>query len=106
MYAPPWRHSPQLHEAKKQLHKDMRVNHLIARARHGMARAYDLARVAGGKLNNFIDTSARVYGGVIQPLLNQSGIDTAGSDMALIDMYRGYSNVRDAANKFDSIIKV
>ena len=46
----------------------MRVNHLISRARHGMQKAYDMARVAGGKLNNFIDTSARVYGGVVQPL--------------------------------------
>ena len=84
----------------------MRVNHLISRARHGMQRAYDLARVAGGKLNNFIDTSARVYGGIVQPLFNQSGFDTRNADMALMDMYRSYDNARTMANKFDSLIKV
>ena len=84
----------------------MRVSHLIARARHGAQRAYEYARVAGGKLNNFIDTSARVYGGVVQPLLSQGGYDTRGTDMALMDMYQGYSQVRDAANKFDNLIKV
>ena len=84
----------------------MRVNHLITRARHGIQHAYDLARVAGGKLNNFIDTSARVYGGVVQPLLNQGGFDTRGADMALMDMYKSYSSARNMANKFDSLIKV
>ena len=84
----------------------MRVNHLITRARHGIQHAYDLARVAGGKLNNFIDTSARVYGGLVQPLLNQGGFDTRGADMALMDMYKSYSSARNMANKFDSLIKV
>ena len=84
----------------------MRVNHLVRQARHGIQRAYEMARVAGGKLNNFIDTSARVYGGVVQPMLNQGGFDTRNADMALMDLYHGYDSARTMANKFDSLIKV
>jgi hypothetical protein len=86
--------------------KAMRVNHLIKRARHGIQTAYEMARVAGGKLNNFIDTSARVYGGVVQPILNQYGIDTRDTDAALMGYYRQYDGVRNMANKFDGLIKV
>lgn len=84
----------------------MRVHNLVAKARHYGSKAYDFARHAGSQLNNFIETSGRVYGGVIQPLLNQQGFDTQKTDMALMDMYKQYDSVRNAANKFDSLIKV
>ena len=83
----------------------MRINHVMAKARHYGSRAYDLGGIAGGHLNNFIDTSARVYGGVIQPMLNHHGIDTRNTDLALSDMYSNYSAARNSANYFDSLIK-
>ena len=84
----------------------MRVHSLVAKARHYGSKAYDFARHAGGQLNNFVETSGRIYGGVIQPLLNQHGIDTRNTDMPLTDMHQQYDTVRNAANKFDSLIKV
>ena len=88
------------------IRKRMRVHNLVAKARHYGSKAYDFARHAGGQLNNFIETSGQIYGGVIQPLLNQHGVNTRNTDMALIDMYKQYDTVRNAANKFDSLIKV
>ena len=83
----------------------MRVNHVAAAARHYGSRAYDMARIAGGQLNNFIDTSARVYGGVIQPMLKHHGVDTRSADLALSDMYSNFNAARNSANYFDSLIK-
>ena len=84
----------------------MRVHRLVAKARHYGSQAYDFARHAGGQLNHLIETSGRVYGGVIKPLLQHHGVNTSNTDMALMDMYKQYDTVRNAANKFDSLIKV
>ncbi len=83
----------------------MRVSHLVRGARHYGGRAYEYARIAGGQLNNFVDTSARVYGGIVQPLLQHHGVDTGAADGALSDMYSHYNNARASANYFDSLIK-
>ena len=84
----------------------MRVHSLVAEARHCGSKAYDFARHAGDQLNNFIETSGRVYAGFIQPLLNHHGVGPRSTDMALMDMHKQYDTVRSAANKFDSLIKV
>ena len=83
----------------------MRASHVFAKARHYGSHAYDLARIAGGHLNNFVDTSARLYGGVIQPMLKHHGIDTHNTDYALSGMYSDYNAIKNSANLFDSLIK-
>ena len=83
----------------------MRASHIITKARHYGSRAYDMARMAGGHLNHIIDTSARVYGGIVQPMLNAHGVDTRDTDMALSGMYQQYNSARDSASYFDSLIK-
>jgi hypothetical protein len=84
----------------------MRVHSLAAKARHYGSKAYDFARHAGSQLNNFIETSGKLYGGVIQPLLNHHGINTDDADAALMGYYRQYDGIRNAANKFDNLIRV
>ena len=64
-----------------------------------------MARMAGGHLKHIVDTSARLCGGVEQPMLNASGVDTRDTDMALFGMYQQYNNARNSANYFDSAIK-
>jgi len=83
----------------------MRVSQLVRGARHYGGQAYEYARVAGGQLNNIVDTSARVYGGLVQPLLRHHGVDTGEADVALSDMYSRYNAARASANYFDSLIK-
>ena len=58
-----------------------------------------------GYLNHIIDTRARVYGGIVQPMLNAHGVDTRDTDMALSGMYQQYNNARNSASYFDSLIK-
>ena len=84
----------------------MRVHGLAAKARHYGSKAYDLARHAGGQLNNIIETSGKLYGGVIQPLLKQHGFNTGEADAALMGYYRQYDDIRNAVNKFDNLIRV
>ena len=45
---------------------EMRGSQIVRAARHYGSRAYDYARVAGGQLNNIVETSAHVYGGLVQ----------------------------------------
>jgi len=83
----------------------MRVSQLVRGARHYGGRAYEYARIAGGQMNNIVDATARVYGGVIQPMLNHHGVDTRSADLALSDMYSHYNAARHSANYLDSLIK-
>ncbi len=83
----------------------MRVSQIVRAARHYGSRAYDYARVAGGQLNNIVETSAHVYGGLVQPLLKHHGVDTGAADHALSDLYSHYNAARTSANYFDSLIK-
>ena len=72
----------------------MRPNHMLGRARHFGNRAYDLARHTGSVLNNIVETGARVYGGIVQPMLAQRGIDTRGTDEALVGMYKDWGTAQ------------
>ena len=64
-----------------------------------------MARMAGGHLNHIVDTSARLCGGIVQPMLKAHGVDTRDTDMALSGMYQHYNSARNSANYFDSLIK-
>lgn len=78
----------------------------MANARHFGARAYENIRHGLVTANRVIDTSAHLYGGVIQPLLNQQfGVDTRQADHALMDAYQNYNTVRDAAHKIHQILQ-
>ena len=78
---------------------------LIARARHFGNRAYEHARHGLAGLNRVVETGARLYGGVIQPLLRSSGVDTRDADETLSTLYNGWGDARAIAQKIDGIIK-
>ena len=83
----------------------MRAPPLIAKARHFGARAYEHARHGLSGLNRAVETGARLYGGVIQPLLRSSGVDTRDADETLSNLYNGWGDARAIAHKIDGIIK-
>ena len=82
----------------------MRAPPLIARARHFGNRAYENARHGLRGLNRVVETGARLYGGVIQPLLRSSGVDTRDADETLSNLYNGWGDARAIAQKIDGIL--
>ena len=82
----------------------MRAPPLIARARHFGTRAYENACHGLAGLNRAVETGARLYGGVIQPLLRSSGVDTRDADETLTSMYNGLGDARAIAQKIEQLV--
>ena len=51
-----------------------------------------------------METGARIYGGVVQPLLRHSGIDTREADETLMNLYNGWGGARDIAEKNNTFL--
>ena len=83
----------------------MRHARWVGAARHYTQRAYETARHMAGGLDHFIQHSAKIYGGLVQPILHSQGIDTSGVDNNLMDAYGHYSRLKGHAQKFDEMIK-
>ena len=82
----------------------MRAPPLIARARHLGTRAYEHVRHGLRGLNSAVETGARLYGGVIQPLLRSSGVDTRDADETLSNLYNGWGDARAIAQKIEQLV--
>jgi hypothetical protein len=82
----------------------MRAPPFVSRARHYGVRAYEHARHGLAGLNRAVETGARIYGGVVQPLLKHSGVDTREADAALLNLYNGWDGARTIAEKIDSLL--
>ena len=83
----------------------MRAPPLVEKARHFGARMYEHARHGLGGLNRAVETGARMYGGIIPPLLRHYGVDTRDADKMLMDAYGSYDAARTATQKIDRIIQ-
>ena len=82
----------------------MRAPPFVERARHYGVRAYEHARHGLSGVNRAVETGARIYGGVVQPLLRHSGIDTREVDETLVDLYNGWGSARDIAEKIGTFL--
>ena len=82
----------------------MRAPPFVERARHFGVRAYEHARHGLAGLNRAVETGARLYGGVVQPLLRSSGVDTREADDALVNMYNGWGGARAIAQQIDTLL--
>ena len=71
---------------------------------HG-ARAYHKARHVARGLDNVIATSARVYGGVIQPILRSQGVDTRELDRHLLTSHAAYNQLKDHVEKGHRVVE-
>jgi len=83
----------------------MRHSHLVDTVKRYGQKAYETARHTATHLDNFIQNSAKVYGGIVQPILRSQGYDTSSVDGDLMNAYKKYSHVRTQAYKFDHLIK-
>ena len=83
----------------------MRAPPLVATARHFGGRVYEHVRHGLIAANRAIETGARLYGGVIQPLAQMYGVNTGALDSSLMGAYSDYSNVRSAIQHADHIIQ-
>jgi hypothetical protein len=66
---------------------------------------YEHARHGLAGINRAVETGARLYGGIIQPLLRHHGVDTSRADSALMDAYTSYDTLRSATQKIDRVIQ-
>jgi hypothetical protein len=82
----------------------MRAPPFVERARHYGVRAYEHARHGLSGINRAVETGARLYGGVVQPLLKHGGYDTRDVDDTLMNLYAGWGGARDLAEKFDALL--
>ena len=83
----------------------MRAPPLLAKARHFGNQMYEHARHGLAGINRAVETGARMYGGIIQPLLRHHGVDTRNADAMLMDAYNSYDIARDATQKIDRLIQ-
>ena len=83
----------------------MRAPPLVQKARHFGVRMYECARHGLAGVNRAVETVARMYGGIVQPLLRHYGVDTKDADRMLMDAYSNYDTARSAAQKIDKIIQ-
>ena len=83
----------------------MRAPPLVVTARHFGGRVYEHVRHGLVAANRAIETGARLYGGVIQPLAQMYGVDTGALDSSLMGAYNDYSNVRSAIKTVDGILQ-
>ena len=83
----------------------MRAPPLVQKARHFGHQMYEHARHGLAGINRAVETSARMYGGIIQPLLRHHGVDTLHADTMLMSAYDSYDTARAAAQKFDRLLQ-
>ena len=83
----------------------MRAPPFVVNALHFGIRAYDHARHGLAGLNRAVETGARLYGGIIQPLLHANNIDTRSADTALMGAYDSYDAARTVTSKIDRLIQ-
>ena len=83
----------------------MRAPPFVEKARHFGSRAYEHARHGPAGINRAVETGARLYGGIIQPLSRHHGIDTRNADAVLMDAYNSYDTARSVTQKIDELIK-
>ena len=58
-------------------------------------RVWNRARHFGGQLDRHIESAARLYGDVVQPILRAVGNDTSRADAILGKGYSDYKRIRD-----------
>ena len=58
-------------------------------------RVWSRARHFGGELDRHIESAARIYGEVVQPILRAVGNDTSQADRLLNKGYSDYKRIRD-----------
>ena len=51
-----------------------------------------------------METGARIYGGVVQPLLRHSSIDTREADDTLMNLYNSWGGARDIVEKISALL--
>ena len=84
----------------------MRAPPLVASARHFGSRAYEHIRHGLAGVNRVVETGARLYGGIVQPILkHQFGVDTSEFDHALMGAYNDFATVRHTAQKIERILQ-
>ena len=83
----------------------MRAPPLIARVRHFGARAYQHALQFSSGLNTTVETGARLYGEVLQPILRSQGVDTSSADTALMNGYQAFDQARTVAQRINATVQ-
>jgi len=83
----------------------MRNSQFVHTIRRYGQRAYETARHTATHLDNFVQNSAKVYGHIVQPILNSQGYNTSAVDANLMDAYDKYSHMKTQAYKFDHLLK-
>ena len=58
-------------------------------------RVWNRARFVGGELDRHLESAARIYGDVVQPILRAVGNDTSQADRLLNKGYSDYKRIRD-----------
>ena len=74
-------------------------------ARHHGTRVYHHARHLATGLDSVISTSARVYGGVLQPMLKAQGYDTSDLDRHLLKSHAAYNQLKDHVEKGHRVVQ-
>ena len=82
----------------------MRAPPLIAKVRHYGARAYQHALHFSAGVNTTVETGARLYGEILQPILRSQGVDTRSADTALMNGYQAFGQVRGVAQRINAIV--
>ena len=83
----------------------MRAPPLIRHARHYGMRAYEHARNFSTGVSQLVDTTAHLYGEIIQPILRSQGVDTTRADRALVHGYSRFDEARAVAQRIDGIVQ-
>lgn len=85
------------------------MRHAITRiakaARHHGSRAYNTARHLARGLDTAVSTGARVYGGIVQPLLRAQGYDTSDLDRNLLKTHSLYNQLKDHVEKGHRVVE-
>ena len=74
-------------------------------ARHHGTRAYVAARHLARGIDSAVATSARVYGGLIQPVLRSQGYDTKELDRNLLKTHSLYNDLKDHVTKGHRVVE-
>ena len=82
----------------------MRFSRYLHSARMYGLHAVHNARLVGGQIDNIIQQSASFYGNILQPTLKAAGVNTSGADASLMQGYKTYGTIRDAAQRVDSLL--
>ena len=83
----------------------MRAPPLIRHARHYGMRAYEHARNFATGVSRVVDTTAHLYGEIIQPILRSQGVDTSRADHALSHGYSQFDDARAVAQRIEGIVQ-